>query len=137
MTTSLGPITNELKKRKDKDKETRQAAESVIERVYLAVEHLCIGQGDVRKRLRTAVINLLPLQKEDFPHELREDFNWVISQSTKYPSDDRKLRGDLEFTMRTIKNSSGQKIAKRILHIYARLQDIRGFPLRGEIDLKE
>lgn len=125
---------DELGTKKEANIEIRQAAESVIERVYLAVEHLCIGQGDVRKRLQIAVATLLPLQEEEFPSELREDFNWVISQSTKYPSEDPKFRGNLEETMLRIKNSSGQKIAERIFHIYSNLQEIRGFPLRGYLD---
>lgn len=109
--------------------DTRQAAESVIERVYLSVQQLCTGQADVRSRLQTAILTLLPLQEKEFPEELRKDFNWVIAQATKYRSEMPQLRSDLEATMRRIRNSSGQKIAARIFHIYSRLQDIRGFPL--------
>ena len=42
--------------------EVRQAAEGVIERVYIAIEQLCTGRGDVRKRLQTAVMTLFPLR---------------------------------------------------------------------------
>ena len=109
--------------------EVRQAAEDVIERVYIAIEQLCTGRGDVRKRLQTAVMTLFPLQEKEFPEELRGDYRWVISESTKYKSEMPEFRGDLEATMRRIQNSTGQKIAKRIFHIYSRLQEIRGFPL--------
>lgn len=109
--------------------EVRRAAEEVIERIYIAIEQLCTGRGDVRKRLQTAVMTLLPLQEKELPEELRGDFKWVISESTKYKSEMPEFRGDLEATMRRIQNSTGQKIAKRILHIYSRLQEIRGFPL--------
>ena len=37
-------------------------AESVVERVYQAVEHLCTAPGDVRARLRGAVMTLLALE---------------------------------------------------------------------------
>lgn len=36
--------------------EERASAESVIERVYLAVQQLCTKAGDVRKRLQIAVM---------------------------------------------------------------------------------
>lgn len=123
--------------RVDESIETRHAAESVIERVYLAVQQLCIGQGDVRARLKTAVLTLLPLQEKEFPEELRKDFSWVISQSIKYRSEMPKFRGDLETTLRRIRNSTGQKIAERIFHIYSRLQNIRGFPLLEYRDPRE
>lgn len=109
--------------------EDKTAAESVVERVYLAVEQLCTGLGDVRKRLQTAVITLLPLQAHEFPECVRADFEWVICESTKYQSEYPQFRGDLEVTMMRIRNSTGQKIAQKIFDIYSAIQDIRGFPL--------
>ena len=105
-------------------------AESVKERVYKAVEHLCTARGDVRARLRVAVMTLLPLQAQEFPEHLQEDFRWIRSQSTKYESE-RPHEGTLDATMRRIKNSTGEKIAERIFKLYADIQDIRGFPLLG------
>ncbi|WP_414040265.1 hypothetical protein ACJU26_14280 [Acidithiobacillus sp. M4-SHS-6] len=107
----------------------KAAANSVVERVYLAVEKLCTGQGDVRKRLETAVLTLLPLQVCEFPECVQEDFYWIIRESTKYKSEYPQFQGDLEATMRHIRNSTGQKIAQRIFHIYSSIQNIRGFPL--------
>ena len=49
---------------------TRNQAESVVERIYLAVKHLCTENGDVRKHLVGAVIILLPLRAMEFPEEL-------------------------------------------------------------------
>ena len=115
--------------RESADLETRIRAESVVERVYLAVKHLCTGRGDVRNRLVGAVMTLLPLQISEFPEELQDDFDWVISQSTKYESQLPEHEGSIEATMRRIRNSTGEKIAERIFRIYARIQDIRGFPL--------
>jgi hypothetical protein len=93
------------------------------------VEHLCTSQGDVRKRLIGAVSALLPLQTHEFPKELQADFNWVIAQSTKYETQMPQYEGNLDATMKRIKNSTGEKIAKKIFSIYSRIQDIRGFPL--------
>ena len=103
-------------------------AESVVERVYLAVEHLCTAPGDVRARLREAVMTLLPLRVLDFPEHLQGDFDWILSQSTKYESE-WPDEGTLDATMRRIRNSTGKKIAKRIFKLYSDIQDIRGFPL--------
>ena len=102
-------------------------AESVIEPVYLAVQHLCTARGDVRARLRGAVMTLLSLQAQEFPEHLQGDFDWILSQSTKYESEPHE--GTLDATMRRIKNSTGEKIAKRIFKLYADIQYIRGFPL--------
>ena len=103
-------------------------AESVVERVYLAVEQLCTSLGDVRARLRVAVMTLLPLQVREFPEHLQGDFDWIRSQSTKYESE-WPDEGNLDATMRRIRNSTGKKIAKRIFKLYSDIQDIRGFPL--------
>ena len=69
-------------------------AESVVERVYQAVEHLCTAPGDVRARLRGAVMTLLPLQDRDFPEHLqgtstgscRSQRSMRVSCVTKGPS---------------------------------------------------
>lgn len=111
--------------------ETRIAVESIKERVYLAVKELCIGGSDVRGRLVTSVNILMALSPDEFPEEIREDFNWVIQQSTKYKSDIPEYKSDLQVTMTRIKNSTGKKIAERIFNIYSRVQSIRGFPLLG------
>lgn len=115
--------------REDASFEDKAAAESVVERVYLAVQQLCTERGDVRKRLEVAVMTLLPLQVRNFPVTLQKDFDWVIRESTKYKSPHPQFRGDLEATMMRIRNSTGQKIAQRIFNIYSSIQDIRGFPL--------
>ena len=103
-------------------------AESVVQRVYQAVEHLCTAPGDVQARLRGAVMTLLPLQVREFPEHLQGDFDWIRSQSTKYESE-RPHEGTLDATMRRITTSTGEKIAKRIFKLYSDIQDIRGFPL--------
>ena len=83
----------------------------------------------MRKRLIGAIMTLLPLQTRDFPEELQADFEWVINQSTKYKSQFPQDEGNIEATMKRIKNSTGDKIAKKIFSIYSTSQDIRGFPL--------
>ena len=124
-----GYIMENYGTRNQSDKITRGQAESVIERVFLAVESLCTGKGDVRKRLIIASGILLPLHGTEFPEDLREDFAWVMGQVSKYKSEIPQYEGNIEATMRRIKNSTGEKIAIRIFKIYSNIQDIRGFPL--------
>jgi hypothetical protein len=116
-------------KRAKADLKARSQAESVVERVYVSVKHLCTAQGDVRGRLVGAVTILLPLLAREFPEELQADFDWVITQSTKYDSQIPQYQGNIEATMKRIRNSTGEIIAERIFSIYSRIQDIRGFPL--------
>jgi len=111
------------------DLETRSQAESVVERMYRAVESLCTGQGDVRNRLIIAIELLLPLDEREFPECIRCDFVWVLKQATKFESVYPEHIGRLQATMRRIKNSTGEKIALRIFEMYSKIQDIRGFPL--------
>jgi hypothetical protein len=112
------------------DQLTRNKAESVLERVYIAVEHLCTAKGNVKERLIVAVNTLLPLRTREFPEELQDDFYWVITQSTQFEN-------NVELTMKRIRNSTGEKIAKKIFLIYSKIQDIRGFPLLEHRDPKD
>jgi len=117
--------------RADETIETRIAVESVKERVYSAVKELCIGGSDVRGRLIISVNILMALSPEEFPEDIKDDFNWVIQQSTKFKSDFPEYKSDLEMTMKRIRNSTGEKIAEKIFKIYSKIQSIRGFPLLG------
>ncbi|WP_019274792.1 hypothetical protein [Vibrio coralliilyticus] len=111
--------------------EDRIAAESVKQRVFLAVQELCVGRGDVRARLIPAIETLAPLNAAEFPLALQKSFTWVMNESSKFKSDIPHHRSDLETTMKRIHNSTGEKIAQKIFDIYKGLQDIRGFPLLG------
>ena len=117
--------------RSDATFEDCQAAESVKERVFLAVQELCVGEGDVRARLVISINILIALSPSEFPEALREDFELVMQQSTKYESDIPEHKSNLEVTMKRIRNSTGKKIAEKIFKIYSEIQSIRGFPLLG------
>jgi hypothetical protein len=82
--------------RADETIETRIAVESVKERVYSAVKELCIGGSDVRGRLIISVNILMALSPEEFPEDIKDDFNWVIQQSTKFKSDLPEYKSGLE-----------------------------------------
>ena len=105
----------------------QSAANGVVERVYFSVHQLAVGEGDVRSRFKVAGFTLAALQERDFPSESREDFRWVMEQLTRHKSEGRTRA--IEATMYRIKNSTGAKIATRILDIYSKLQAIRNCPV--------
>ncbi len=127
-------------------KEDREKVRDVLERVTLAIESLCVGKGDVRDRLKNALIShLYPLRKQDFPDGLGCKFEKIIQQSTKYDSSDlRKYcyseeqyvslvdEGWICATMRRIRRSTGSKIARDIWDLYLELKIIAK---RGECDV--
>jgi hypothetical protein len=73
-----------------------------------------------------AGLTLEPLRSNDFPEELRSDFEWVKAQLTR--RDPVKGAGRLEATMASIHNSTGEKIAKRIFKIFAKLEGLHDGP---------
>ena len=112
----------------NKTDNSRGAANSVWGRMYLAVEALCIGQGDVRARLVDAGMLLCPLRTSEFPEELQSDFDWVMHQLTRYPAR-HQHEGTIAGTMARIKRKTGVKIAERILRMFWKIQELRGFPV--------
>ena len=61
------------------------------------------------------------LKEEDFPLKYREDWKWIKTQLTKhgpiYDYKGRVYKGSVENTMSKIKNSTGRKIATKIVDI--------------------
>ena len=110
-------------------KDRQDAANAVIERVCSAVKVLCEEPGDARQRVGLAVEILRPLRPEEFPSITRNDFRWVLRTSTKFKADPASERGNIQETMRRIRNSTASKVAKRIFAIYSQIQDIREHPL--------
>ncbi|MEI6559567.1 MAG: hypothetical protein WCO00_14285 [Rhodospirillaceae bacterium] len=82
---------------------------------------LIIGEGDVRERLLLAFKGNSFISEHDLPAHLQDDWRWVISQMTRFEITDTYdcdiRRGSYELTMNRIRNSTGRKIAERILKI--------------------
>ena len=96
------------------------------EKLMLAIHSLATGPGDVRERLVHAFTIFHTLRKENFPEELQSDWEWVHEQLTKYgPIYNEKgepIIGAVQNTCSKIKNSTGVKIAEKILEIYTYLE---------------
>jgi hypothetical protein len=106
---------------------SRVLAEETIEPLYFAVEALATGKGDVRSRLESAGLHLVALAPPHLPPAVRDDFAWIIKQLTRFPP--KRREGAMKATLNRIHGSTGQKIAKRILKIFAAIQDLRFRPL--------
>jgi hypothetical protein len=82
---------------------------------------LATGKGDVRDRLLGAYMSFHTLNEKDFPEEFKKDWAWVMKQLTKYgPLRDYKgdvWLGSVENTMNRIRNSTGERIAKKIFDL--------------------
>ena len=112
-------------------------AKDVLDPVTCAVEALCVGKGDVRSRLMSAINMLYPLREQEFPTELQGHFRKIMEAATKYDSSDldrsipiypsgswTERQGRIEATMRRIRRSTGQKIARDIWSLYVKLGTI-------------
>ena len=120
----------------------RARAQDVIWRVTAAVETLCIGEGDVRSRLKSAVVyQLHPLRERDFPVALRNIFRRIMDAATRYDASDldkslplpygkshTQYEGTIEATMRRIRRRTGARIAHDIWSLYRELLEIAGPP---------
>ena len=121
----------------DMRKDDEAKAKDVLERVIRAVEALCVGKGDVRSRLMSAIYMLSPLRDRDFPTELQDQFRKIKKAATKYDASDldrslplypagswNERQGRIEATMRRIRRSTGKNIAQDIWSLYVRLRII-------------
>lgn len=90
-----------------------------------ALSSLATGPYDVRQRLRSAYWHFRPVNKTHLPEELHDDYQWVLNQLTRFDPvigrDGKVLRGAVDETLDRIRNTTGSKIAQRILYIYHQL----------------
>jgi len=92
------------------------------EKLSRAVRLLAVLPGDVRSRLLHAFMEFHPLKEADFPPKLQKHYRWVMKQLTKRgPVFDHKgevYRGSVEHTLSHIRNSTGAKIAERLVMLH-------------------
>lgn len=93
-----------------------------VEKLTNTLECLAIHPGDVRERLTAAFLSFHTLRSNDFPPEYRKDWDWVLSELTKYgPLINYKgevWRGSVTNTMHHVHKSTASKIAKKIYELY-------------------
>jgi hypothetical protein len=86
-----------------------------LEKLASAAHTLAVGPGDVRSRLVNVLSDIHGLSERHFPSVLREDWHWVKEQLSRFPpSSDWQGASQL----RKIRNSTGVKIAEKLMYIY-------------------
>lgn len=94
---------------------------SLINRFRVAVETLATGKGDVRSRLKDIVPILICIEENDLPPKFRKKWSKMWEKLSKNDPEweyDSKVVASL----RKIKNSTGQKMAKLIFDILQYLE---------------
>jgi len=99
---------------------------SVFHRMQNAVEHLTVGKGDVRSRLKDAYLDVAPIQDKDLPEKFRKEWNACKKSVTRFTPRGREFsepedEGSLFSTMKRIKNKTAAKMAKLIFDIFCYL----------------
>ena len=93
------------------------------EKFAMAIYRLAIGPGDVRSRLRDAFYEVHPVQSSLLPDGIRQEYDWILEQLTKCePRFERDSR--LDATLSKMRNNTGTKIAKRIVELKRRIDDL-------------
>jgi hypothetical protein len=95
-------------------------AQYAYSKVSDAVSILATHPGDVRKRLCAAYSTFCEAPPEMLPPHIRSELEWVHEQLNRFPA--RYGEGTLHATLRRIRNSTGVKIAKRIMLVQALLE---------------
>lgn len=95
--------------------------ESAYGKLSTAIDILTVGPGDIRERLHEAFADFHTIAADDFPEDLREDYNWIVMHLTRFgprlgPKSET-WRGAVENTMMRVQRKTGVKIAKRVVKL--------------------
>ena len=98
-----------------------------LQKLELAIADLATGPGDVRSRLGGVYLaHLHVLTEADFPPALRPDWKWVMSKLTRMPpllnDDGDVVSSSVDRTLHRMRNSTGTKIAERLVELRDRLR---------------
>jgi hypothetical protein len=97
------------------------------EKLSRAIYLLAVLPGDVRSRLLHAFMEFHPLKEVDFPPRLQKHYRWVVKQLTKHgpimDSEGKVHRGAAENTLRHMRNSTGAKIAERLVMLHESVEE--------------
>ncbi len=101
-----------------------------IEKFTMVLECLATHPGDARERVALAYSLCCHLRVEELPEKCRKDWEWIEKEVTKFgPLRNDKgdvlrdykgdvCRGSVENTMKTVRKSTGAKIAKTFYALY-------------------
>jgi hypothetical protein len=90
-------------------------------KLSIAIDTLTVGAGDIRERLHDAFVDFHAITAEDFPENLRADYNWIVTRLTRFGPRlghrNETWRGAVESTMRRVQRKTGVEIAKRVVKL--------------------
>ena len=86
-----------------------------------AVYVLATGEGDVRSRLEDAFYYLAQVRKDRLRDDVKDDFEWIMKMLTQ-KDPPGNWWGRARWNLFRKRNSTGAKIAKRIVSIESRLR---------------
>jgi len=93
-----------------------------IEMLTNVLKCLATHSGDARERVAVAYQCCSHMMPEELPESCRKDWEWIKKEVTKFgPLTDYKgdvWRGSVENTMKTVRKSTGEKIAKKFYALY-------------------
>jgi hypothetical protein len=94
----------------------------INEKLSDALHILATGPGDVRSRLITACPKILFLSGSSLPEKLKEELDWIqkkLTEKNEGPHGYDKFR-----TLRRMNNSTGSKIASKILNLQCEVDSL-------------
>jgi len=95
------------------------------EKLFQAIEILATGRGDVRARLWPAFLAVHTLTIDNFPEDLRDDWQFIYDNLTKYEPiynhEGKVSVGSVQNTLRRIKNKTGSKIAEKFFNLFCEM----------------
>ncbi len=93
-----------------------------VEKLTIVLKCLATHPGDARQRVVSAYLLCDHLRAEELPENCRRDWEWIQKEITKRgPLTDFKgkiWRGSADNTMRSARNSTAVKIAKKFYELY-------------------
>ena len=92
------------------------------EKLSDAVYQLATGAGDVRSRLYSILDKIIILPEYSLPTDLKDELLWIKNKLTE--KDKTQYGNDRGRTIRRMKNSTGSKIAERIVDLQSRICDL-------------
>jgi hypothetical protein len=84
-----------------------------------------VGPAEMKERLFTAGMVLLPVEPGDFPEELRNEYTRLWQSLTRL-SEEEPGQGTLHATINAMSVEEAENTAQKILELYMRMEDAHG-----------
>jgi hypothetical protein len=105
--------------------------DSAVEKLGVAV-HRLVGLGDIKDRLHQAYLSFEPLQPEDLPEHLRDEFRELKNALTWLPVDEPgQQEGTLASTLDRMSDGEADRLARKIYELYS---EVRHFSYESEYE---